>query len=191
MVQGRGGHADEDKKLRESIEARNEADSLIYSLEKAHQGQRGKIEDPEKQAIESEIAGLRKADGRRRRGRHSRGKIETRSRPRTSSPSASTGSPRSSSKPTAVPSRTPVRNRPGVKTRGAARARPTIMLLTRTTKSWMTIRNNARSLEEAGGVTPASGGYAETGCITVRGLLATKRDYYESWVCRKIPQRTR
>ncbi len=61
MVKDAEVHADEDKKLRESIEARNEADSLIYSLEKLIKDNEGKIEDPEKQAIESEIAGLRKA----------------------------------------------------------------------------------------------------------------------------------
>jgi molecular chaperone DnaK len=61
MVKDAEVHADEDKKLRESIEARNEADSLIYSLEKLIKDNEGKIEDSEKQAIESEIAGLRKA----------------------------------------------------------------------------------------------------------------------------------
>jgi molecular chaperone DnaK len=54
-------HADEDKKLRDAIEAKNEADSLIYSLEKLVKDNEGKIEESEKQAIESEIANLRKA----------------------------------------------------------------------------------------------------------------------------------
>ena len=61
MVKDAEVHADEDKKLRDAIEAKNEADSLIYSLEKLIKDNEGKIEDSEKQAIESEITNLRKA----------------------------------------------------------------------------------------------------------------------------------
>ncbi|HSV96494.1 MAG TPA: molecular chaperone DnaK [Spirochaetota bacterium] len=61
MVKDAEVHADEDKRLRDTIEAKNEADSLIYSLEKLVKDNEGKIEDSEKQAIESEIANLRKA----------------------------------------------------------------------------------------------------------------------------------
>jgi len=61
MVKEAEIHAEEDKKLRESVEAKNEADSLIYSIEKLLRENEGKVEASEKQAIEGEIANLRKA----------------------------------------------------------------------------------------------------------------------------------
>lgn len=61
MVRDAETHADEDKKLREVIEARNESDTLIYSIEKMIKDNESKIEAGERQAIENAIAELRKA----------------------------------------------------------------------------------------------------------------------------------
>ncbi|MBN1531037.1 MAG: molecular chaperone DnaK [Spirochaetes bacterium] len=60
MVREAESHAEEDKKARELIEARNESDTLIYSLEKLLNENKEKVEPSEKSAIESEIANLRK-----------------------------------------------------------------------------------------------------------------------------------
>ena len=61
MVRDAETHADEDKKLREAIEARNESDTLIYSIEKMIKDNDSKIEAGERQAIESAVAELKKA----------------------------------------------------------------------------------------------------------------------------------
>lgn len=61
MVQDAETHADEDKKLRDVIEARNESDTLIYSIEKMIKDNESKIEAAERQAIEGAVAELRKA----------------------------------------------------------------------------------------------------------------------------------
>jgi len=61
MVRDAEEHSAEDKKTRELIEARNEADSFIYSLEKMLKENADKVEPAEKQAIETEIAALRSA----------------------------------------------------------------------------------------------------------------------------------
>ncbi|HQO00900.1 MAG TPA: molecular chaperone DnaK [Spirochaetota bacterium] len=61
MVRDAETHADEDKKLREAIEARNESDTLIYSIEKMMKDNDSKIEAGERQAIESAVAELKKA----------------------------------------------------------------------------------------------------------------------------------
>ncbi len=60
MVKDAEAHAEEDKKEREAIEIRNEADTLIYSLEKMINENKEKIEAAEKEQIEAEIANLRK-----------------------------------------------------------------------------------------------------------------------------------
>lgn len=60
MVKDAEAHAEEDKKTRETIEIRNEADTLIYSLEKMINENKEKIETSEKEQIEAEIANLRK-----------------------------------------------------------------------------------------------------------------------------------
>ncbi|VEL27403.1 unnamed protein product, partial [Protopolystoma xenopodis] len=54
-------NAEEDKKRRELIEARNHADSLIYSTEKTLKEQEGKISASEKQEIETTITELKAA----------------------------------------------------------------------------------------------------------------------------------
>jgi molecular chaperone DnaK len=61
MVKDAEAHAAEDKKRREQVEARNQADGLIYATEKNLKEYGDKIAANERQAIESDIAALRKA----------------------------------------------------------------------------------------------------------------------------------
>ncbi|TLN16498.1 molecular chaperone DnaK, partial [bacterium] len=61
MVREAEAHAGEDKKKRELIEARNHADSLVYSTEKSLKEFGDKIDAGEKAKIEEGIAALRKA----------------------------------------------------------------------------------------------------------------------------------
>ncbi|MBI2355156.1 MAG: molecular chaperone DnaK [Deltaproteobacteria bacterium] len=60
MVRDAEAHADEDKRKREAIEARNHADSMIYSTEKSLKEFGDKIEAVEKGNIENKIAELKK-----------------------------------------------------------------------------------------------------------------------------------
>jgi len=61
MVNEAESHAEEDKKFKQLIEARNEADGFIYALEKMINENADKIEPAEKSSIEAEIVALRKA----------------------------------------------------------------------------------------------------------------------------------
>jgi molecular chaperone DnaK len=61
MVRDAEEHADEDRKAKDLVQAKNEADTIIYSLEKMIKDNDGKINDSEKQSIESEITNLRSA----------------------------------------------------------------------------------------------------------------------------------
>ncbi|GAB7024962.1 molecular chaperone DnaK [Geotalea toluenoxydans] len=61
MVREAESHASEDKKKRELIEARNQADSLAYSTEKSLSEFGDKIDAAEKQKIEEGLAALKKA----------------------------------------------------------------------------------------------------------------------------------
>ncbi|GFE57046.1 molecular chaperone DnaK [Geobacter sp. AOG1] len=61
MVQDAEAHASEDKKKRELIEARNQADSLAYQTEKSLKEFGDKIDAAEKQKIEEGLATLKKA----------------------------------------------------------------------------------------------------------------------------------
>jgi molecular chaperone DnaK len=54
-------HAEEDKKKRELIEARNQADSLIYSTEKTLREMGDKVDSATRQNIESHVEKLRKS----------------------------------------------------------------------------------------------------------------------------------
>lgn len=54
-------HAEEDKKKRHLAEARNEADTLIYSVEKSLKDYGDKLTDEEKKAIEEALEGCKKA----------------------------------------------------------------------------------------------------------------------------------
>jgi molecular chaperone DnaK len=59
MVQDAEANADEDKKRKEQVEARNQADSLIYSTEK-NLGEFGdKVPEEDKSQIEADVAALR------------------------------------------------------------------------------------------------------------------------------------
>jgi molecular chaperone DnaK len=59
MVKEAELHAEEDRKEREKIEVRNEADSLLYSTEKSLKDYGGKISAEEKGAIEAAISELK------------------------------------------------------------------------------------------------------------------------------------
>ncbi len=61
MVSEAEEHAEEDKKKREEIEAKNEADNVIYSTEKALKDYGTKISDPERKTIEGALEELKKA----------------------------------------------------------------------------------------------------------------------------------
>ena len=54
-------HADEDKKKRELVEARNSADALIYSTEKSIKDLGNKVDSSTKSKVEEATAALRKA----------------------------------------------------------------------------------------------------------------------------------
>jgi molecular chaperone DnaK len=59
MVKEADAHAEEDKKKRELIEARNHADSLVYTTEKSLKEHGDKIDAAEKQKIEDAAAALK------------------------------------------------------------------------------------------------------------------------------------
>jgi molecular chaperone DnaK len=61
MVRDAEAHSGEDRKKRELIDLRNQADSLAYSVEKLLGENRGKVGDAEARAIEEAVAGARKA----------------------------------------------------------------------------------------------------------------------------------
>jgi len=61
MVKEAELHAEEDKKVKEVIEAKNEADSLVYSIEKMMRDNEAKIEAGEKDTINAAIAKLKTA----------------------------------------------------------------------------------------------------------------------------------
>jgi molecular chaperone DnaK len=60
MVRDAEAHAEEDKKRRELIDQRNQADNLAYSLEKTLGDNRDKVDAAEAKAIEDAIAEVRK-----------------------------------------------------------------------------------------------------------------------------------
>jgi molecular chaperone DnaK len=61
MVKDAQAHAAEDKKKREVVEARNEADTRIYSVEKLLQEHGDKVGEDDRKKIQDEIAAARKA----------------------------------------------------------------------------------------------------------------------------------
>jgi molecular chaperone DnaK len=61
MVKDAQSHADEDKRKRELIDARNQADSLAYNVEKLLKENRDKLGEEQAKAIEEGIAAVRKA----------------------------------------------------------------------------------------------------------------------------------
>ena len=61
MVKDAEAHADEDRKMKELVEARNTADNLIHSAEKSVKDLGDQVEDGEKAAIETAITELKEA----------------------------------------------------------------------------------------------------------------------------------
>jgi len=61
MVQEAEAHAAEDKKRREGVEAKNQADALVHSTEKALSEHGDKVGAEERTAIENAIASLKEA----------------------------------------------------------------------------------------------------------------------------------
>ena len=61
MVKDAQSHADEDKKFKELVEVRNQADSLIHSTEKSLKDLGSEIEEAEKTAIETAVTELKEA----------------------------------------------------------------------------------------------------------------------------------
>src|SRR5256714_367532 len=61
MVREAESHADDDKRKREEIEARNSADSLVYQTEKMLSENRSKLPESDAKAVESAIADCKKA----------------------------------------------------------------------------------------------------------------------------------
>ena len=61
MVKEAEAHSDDDKKRKETIETRNQLDSLIYSTEKLLNENRAKIPDAEAKSVEEAVAEGRKA----------------------------------------------------------------------------------------------------------------------------------
>ncbi|PYR87060.1 MAG: molecular chaperone DnaK [Acidobacteria bacterium] len=61
MVGEAESHAEDDKRKREEIEARNRADSLVYSTEKVLRENRDKLSDSDVKSVEAAIADCKKA----------------------------------------------------------------------------------------------------------------------------------
>jgi molecular chaperone DnaK len=61
MVREAESHADEDRRKREEIEARNKADSMVYQIEKALNENRSKLSDSDAKAVEAALADAKKA----------------------------------------------------------------------------------------------------------------------------------
>lgn len=61
MVHEAKDHAEEDKKVRQRAEVRNEADTMIYTTEKSLKEYGNRVGDSDRQRIESAVADLRKA----------------------------------------------------------------------------------------------------------------------------------
>jgi molecular chaperone DnaK len=61
MAQEAEAHASEDKERREQIEAKNQLDSLVYSVEKMLREQGDKISGSERGDVENAIADAKKA----------------------------------------------------------------------------------------------------------------------------------
>jgi molecular chaperone DnaK len=61
MVKDAESHADEDRKKKEEIEARNKADSLVYQTEKMLSEHRSKLSEADAKSVEAAIADTKKA----------------------------------------------------------------------------------------------------------------------------------
>ena len=61
MVKDSQAHAEDDKHKRDLIDARNQADTLAYSMEKLLKENRDKVSEPEAKSVEDAVAATRKA----------------------------------------------------------------------------------------------------------------------------------
>jgi len=61
MVEEGEAHTEEDRRKREEIEARNQADNLVYNSEKILKENRDKISDDDAKAVEDAVADTKKA----------------------------------------------------------------------------------------------------------------------------------
>jgi molecular chaperone DnaK len=61
MVKDAEAHAEEDRKVRELVDTRNQADAMIHAAEKSLKDLGDQVEASDKEAIESAIADLKKA----------------------------------------------------------------------------------------------------------------------------------
>jgi molecular chaperone DnaK len=61
MVREAESHADDDRKKKEEIEARNKGDSTVYTVEKALNENRAKLSDSDVKAVEAALADAKKA----------------------------------------------------------------------------------------------------------------------------------
>src|SRR3974390_391253 len=61
MAKDAEGHAADDRKLRDTIKARNRADAMVYNVEKTLKEHRAKVSDAEAKEIEEAIADTKKA----------------------------------------------------------------------------------------------------------------------------------
>src|SRR5208282_111424 len=61
MMRDAESHADEDKKKRDLVEVTNQADTLVYSVEKSLKEFGDKVTEPEKKEIEAALEKCRKA----------------------------------------------------------------------------------------------------------------------------------
>jgi molecular chaperone DnaK len=61
MVREAESHADEDRRKKDEIEARNRADSTVYQVEKSLKENRDKVPESEAKAVESALEDARKA----------------------------------------------------------------------------------------------------------------------------------
>ena len=61
MIKDAKSHAEEDKKFKELVELRNQADSLIHSSEKSVKNLEGELSEEEKKSIETAISELKEA----------------------------------------------------------------------------------------------------------------------------------
>jgi molecular chaperone DnaK len=61
MAKDAESHAADDRKMRDTIEARNRADAMVYNVEKTLKEHRAKVSEAEAKEIESAIAETKKA----------------------------------------------------------------------------------------------------------------------------------
>ena len=61
MVREAESHADDDRRKREEIEARNKGDSTVYQIEKALNENRAKLSESDVKAVEAALADAKKA----------------------------------------------------------------------------------------------------------------------------------